>query len=106
MKMAAKDHKNEEGVTIRMRRSRSKTKKLRRRALVRDVIPPSRQSLHNSLLQAAVPITVPSQAQQPTARLLCQNLPQEVTDDVLAVLFQQSVERGFSEFFILLTTCN
>jgi len=37
----------------------------------------------------SVPIAVPSQAQQPTARLLCQNLPQEVTDDVLAVLFQQ-----------------
>jgi hypothetical protein len=39
--------------------------------------------------QAAAPATVPSQVQQPTTRLLCQNLPQEVTDDVLAVLFQQ-----------------
>jgi U2 small nuclear ribonucleoprotein B'' len=42
-------------------------------------------------LQAAAsdPASVPSQVQQPTAKLLCQNLPQEVTDDVLAVLFQQ-----------------
>lgn len=37
------------------------------------------------------PTSVPSQVQQPTARLLCQNLPQEVTDDVLSVLFQQYV---------------
>ncbi|KAG6919390.1 hypothetical protein DXG01_006273 [Tephrocybe rancida] len=28
-------------------------------------------------------------SQQPSARLLCTNLPQEVTDDVLSVLFQQ-----------------
>ncbi|KAG6890260.1 hypothetical protein C0992_002526 [Termitomyces sp. T32_za158] len=33
--------------------------------------------------------TAPSASQQPSARLLCTNLPQEVTDDVLAVLFQQ-----------------
>ncbi|KAF9263460.1 RNA-binding domain-containing protein [Marasmius fiardii PR-910] len=32
-----------------------------------------------------VPPTIP----HPTARLLCTNLPQEVTDDVLSVLFQQ-----------------
>ncbi|KAF8639435.1 hypothetical protein AX16_010290 [Volvariella volvacea WC 439] len=32
---------------------------------------------------------VPPAAQQPSARLLCTNLPQEVTDDVLSVLFQQ-----------------
>ncbi|KAG5343082.1 hypothetical protein C0989_000072 [Termitomyces sp. Mn162] len=32
---------------------------------------------------------VPSASQQPSTRLLCTNLPQEVTDDVLAVLFQQ-----------------
>ncbi|KAK2466170.1 hypothetical protein APHAL10511_001812 [Amanita phalloides] len=32
---------------------------------------------------------VPPQIQRPSARLLCTNLPQEVTDDVLAVLFQQ-----------------
>lgn len=37
---------------------------------------------------AALPI-VPSHVQQPTARLLCQNLPQEVTDNVLSVLFQE-----------------
>ncbi|KAI0368089.1 RNA-binding domain-containing protein [Pilatotrama ljubarskyi] len=32
---------------------------------------------------------VPAAVQQPSARLMCLNLPQEVTDDVLAVLFQQ-----------------
>ncbi|KAI0772063.1 RNA-binding domain-containing protein [Trametes elegans] len=32
---------------------------------------------------------VPAASQQPSARLMCLNLPQEVTDDVLAVLFQQ-----------------
>jgi len=35
------------------------------------------------------PGAVPSPLQQPSARLLCTNLPQEVTDDVLSVLFQQ-----------------
>lgn len=33
--------------------------------------------------------TVPQQVSMPTTRLLCTNLPQEVTDDVLSVLFQQ-----------------
>ncbi|KAF9462592.1 hypothetical protein BDZ94DRAFT_1260780 [Collybia nuda] len=33
--------------------------------------------------------TLPPSAQQPSIRLLCTNLPQEVTDDVLSVLFQQ-----------------
>ncbi|KAF8138541.1 hypothetical protein EV363DRAFT_1314227 [Boletus edulis] len=37
--------------------------------------------------------TMPAPIQQPSARLLCTNLPQEVTDDVLSVLFQQY--RGF-----------
>ncbi|KAH0839995.1 hypothetical protein J3R83DRAFT_955 [Lanmaoa asiatica] len=37
--------------------------------------------------------TIPAPIQQPSARLLCTNLPQEVTDDVLSVLFQQY--RGF-----------
>ncbi|KAF8897487.1 RNA-binding domain-containing protein [Infundibulicybe gibba] len=37
----------------------------------------------------AMPTTVPVAVQQPSARLLCTNLPQEVTDDVLSVLFQQ-----------------
>ncbi|KAI0347086.1 RNA-binding domain-containing protein [Trametopsis cervina] len=32
---------------------------------------------------------VPAAVQQPSAKLLCTNLPQEVTDDVLSVLFQQ-----------------
>jgi U2 small nuclear ribonucleoprotein B'' len=32
---------------------------------------------------------VPPTIQHPTARLLCTNLPQEVTDNVLSVLFQQ-----------------
>ena len=35
--------------------------------------------------------TMPAPIQQPSARLLCTNLPQEVTDDVLSVLFQQCV---------------
>ena len=34
---------------------------------------------------------MPAQAQRPSARLMCTNLPQEVTDDMLAVLFQQCV---------------
>ncbi|KIY51623.1 RNA-binding domain-containing protein [Fistulina hepatica ATCC 64428] len=38
-------------------------------------------------------VAVPQSVQQPSSRLLCTNLPQEVTDDVLAVLFQQY--RGF-----------
>ncbi|KAH8106007.1 RNA-binding domain-containing protein [Cristinia sonorae] len=33
--------------------------------------------------------SVPPANQQPSSRLLCTNLPQEVTDDVLSVLFQQ-----------------
>ncbi|KIK98736.1 hypothetical protein PAXRUDRAFT_823518 [Paxillus rubicundulus Ve08.2h10] len=37
--------------------------------------------------------TLPPPIQQPSARLLCTNLPKEVTDDVLSVLFQQY--RGF-----------
>ncbi|KAG6812328.1 hypothetical protein H0H92_003412 [Tricholoma furcatifolium] len=39
-----------------------------------------------SLLEAS---TIPNPSQQVSARLLCTNLPQEVTDDVLSVLFQQ-----------------
>lgn len=35
------------------------------------------------------PSSVPPQLQRPSPRLLCTNLPQEVTDDVLSVLFQQ-----------------
>lgn len=34
---------------------------------------------------------IPQTTQQVSARLLCTNLPQEVTDDVLSVLFQQCV---------------
>lgn len=34
---------------------------------------------------------IPQATQHPSARLLCTNLPQEVTDDVLSVLFQQCV---------------
>ncbi|KAH6914963.1 hypothetical protein BKA70DRAFT_1368788 [Coprinopsis sp. MPI-PUGE-AT-0042] len=37
--------------------------------------------------------TVPTAVEHPTSRLLCTNLPQEVTNDVLSVLFQQY--RGF-----------
>jgi len=45
-------------------------------------------------VQHAKPLaTMPAPIQQPSARLLCTNLPQEVTDDVLSVLFQQY--RGF-----------
>lgn len=36
---------------------------------------------------------LPATVQQPSARLMCIHLPQEVTDDVLAVLFQQYVDR-------------
>ncbi|KAG1820242.1 uncharacterized protein BJ212DRAFT_1458191 [Suillus subaureus] len=35
--------------------------------------------------------TIPPPTQHPSARLFCTNLPQEVTDDVLSVLFQQRV---------------
>ncbi|TFK43585.1 hypothetical protein BDQ12DRAFT_675224 [Crucibulum laeve] len=38
---------------------------------------------------SATPSTIPQQVQQPSAHLLCTNLPSEVTDDVLSVLFQQ-----------------
>ncbi|KAF5331728.1 hypothetical protein D9611_007722 [Ephemerocybe angulata] len=37
----------------------------------------------------STPSTIPQQIQQASPRLLCTNLPQEVTNDVLAVLFQQ-----------------
>jgi len=37
----------------------------------------------------SAPATVPPVVQYQSARLLCTNLPQEVTDDVLSVLFQQ-----------------
>lgn len=33
--------------------------------------------------------TIPPPTQHPSARLFCANLPQEVTDSVLSVLFQQ-----------------
>jgi RNA recognition motif-containing protein len=35
------------------------------------------------------PTSVPPQVQRPSTRLLCTNLPPEITDDVLSVLFQQ-----------------
>ncbi|KAF4619353.1 hypothetical protein D9613_005213 [Agrocybe pediades] len=44
---------------------------------------------------SATPSSVPTQVQQATQRLLCTNLPQEVTDDVLSVLFQQY--KGFQK---------
>ncbi|KAF8165394.1 hypothetical protein B0H34DRAFT_793788 [Crassisporium funariophilum] len=44
---------------------------------------------------SAAPSDVPAQVQQPSSRLLCTNLPQEVTDDVLSVLFQQY--KGFQK---------
>ncbi|KAF9534875.1 hypothetical protein CPB83DRAFT_843082 [Crepidotus variabilis] len=44
---------------------------------------------NKAAVDTTAPTSVPSQVHQPTARLLCQNLPQEVTDDVLSVLFQQ-----------------
>lgn len=43
--------------------------------------------------QSRVPASMPASIEQPSPRLLCTNLPQEVTDDVLSVLFQQY--RGF-----------
>ncbi len=42
--------------------------------------------------KAATPSAVPQQASMPTTRLLCTNLPQEVTDDMLSVLFQHYVQ--------------
>ncbi|KIM46237.1 hypothetical protein M413DRAFT_441312 [Hebeloma cylindrosporum] len=44
---------------------------------------------------STIPTSVPTQVQQPSARLLCTNLPQEVTDQVLSVLFQQY--KGFQK---------
>ncbi|KJA30025.1 hypothetical protein HYPSUDRAFT_32063, partial [Hypholoma sublateritium FD-334 SS-4] len=44
---------------------------------------------------SVVPTSVPTQVQSPSSRLLCTNLPQEVTDDVLSVLFQQY--KGFQK---------
>ena len=43
---------------------------------------------HNSPIYPAI---VPQVAERPSARLLCTNLPNEVTDSVLSVLFQQCV---------------
>jgi hypothetical protein len=40
-------------------------------------------------VQVADATSVPPAVDQPTQRLLCTNLPQEVTNDVLSVLFQQ-----------------
>ncbi|CAL1701059.1 unnamed protein product [Somion occarium] len=45
--------------------------------------------------------TVPPAVQQPSARLLCTNLPQEVTDDVLSVLFQQY--QGFQSTHVVVS---
>ncbi|KAG1753979.1 uncharacterized protein EDB91DRAFT_1100980 [Suillus paluster] len=42
--------------------------------------------------------TIPPPTQHPSARLLCTNLPQEVTDDVLSVLFQDY--KGFQSTHI------
>lgn len=50
------------------------------------------------LPKAETSSTVPQQVSMPTARLLCTNLPQEVTDDVLSVLFQQYVFISLSIF--------
>ncbi|KAF8974302.1 hypothetical protein BDZ97DRAFT_1772867 [Flammula alnicola] len=44
---------------------------------------------------SVAPSSMPTQVQQPSSRLLCTNLPQEVTDDVLSVLFQQY--KGFQK---------
>lgn len=44
---------------------------------------------------SAAPSSVPTQVQQPSLRLLCTNLPQVVTNDVLSVLFQQY--KGFQK---------
>jgi hypothetical protein len=53
--------------------------------------------------KAATPSTMPQQVSMPTTRLLCTNLPQEVTEDVLAVLFQQYASINFLIFFGVLT---
>ncbi|TEB30213.1 RNA-binding domain-containing protein [Coprinellus micaceus] len=47
-----------------------------------DDAPPKQETL-------STPTSIPQPVQQPSPRLLCTNLPQEVTNDVLSVLFQQ-----------------
>ena len=44
-----------------------------------------------TLLRLVHEVVTPTAIQHPAASLLCTNLPQEVTDDVLSVLFQQYV---------------
>jgi RNA recognition motif-containing protein len=43
----------------------------------------------NASCTVSTPTSIPQPVQQPSPRLLCTNLPQEVTNDVLSVLFQQ-----------------
>jgi len=43
--------------------------------------------------------TIPPPTQHPSARLFCANLPQEVTDSVLSVLFQQY--KGFQSTHVV-----
>ena len=50
--------------------------------------------------KAETPSTIPQQVSTPTTRLLCMNLPEEVTGDVLSVLFQQYVLIIFSGFHV------
>ena len=49
-------------------------------------ISPYERCSHNFIVA-----NIPPPTQHPSTRLLCTNLPQEVTDDVLSVLFQQCV---------------
>ncbi|GLB33752.1 putative RNA recognition motif containing protein [Lyophyllum shimeji] len=47
------------------------------------------EAAHSQSTTQAPTTAVPATSQYPSARLLCTNLPQEVTDEVLSVLFQQ-----------------
>ncbi|KAG6855138.1 hypothetical protein C0991_006067 [Blastosporella zonata] len=50
---------------------------------------PAPSTINTSSFLSEASNGVPNPSQQPSARLLCTNLPQEVTDSVLSVLFQQ-----------------
>lgn len=93
--------RSEKNLTIQMRRWRLMTRRRHHKRPIRPI--PVRRvvwelccniSFTYCFSQAVVPTSMPTQVQSPSSRLLCTNLPQEVTDDVLSVLFQQYVIYG------------
>lgn len=87
-----------------VRRDKSSVKKVKRRMMMMKkwksmMMKRAESRVRRSLFIASLVFTepqeapppVPAQVQRPSARLMCTNLPQEVTDDMLAVLFQQCV---------------